>query len=133
MNDQSTSIETSTTSDERTLALVTHLSLLLHLVVPGLAVIAPIIIWRVKRDESVYVADHAVEATNFQISLVIYSVVFTLLGFVTCGIGFAVAGLVYVLGLVGMILAAIAANRGDFFRYPMTLRLVHDNALEAGE
>lgn len=115
-----------TTPDERNLAVLTHLSTLLHLLLPFVAVLAPIIIWQSKRTESVFVADHAVETVNFQITLAVYGLAFLLLGFVTCGIGFAISGLVYLLGLVGMILAVLAANKGDYYRYPMTLRLVTD-------
>jgi uncharacterized Tic20 family protein len=32
---------------------------------------------------------------------------------------------VWVLGLVGMIMAAIAANKGQYFRYPATIRFLH--------
>lgn len=120
-----------TTPDERTLALVTHLSLLIHLVLPVVAILAPIIIWQSKRNESAFSADHALEAVNFHISLMLYTLAFTLLGFVTCGVGFVVAGLVYILGLVGMILAVLASNRGDYYRYPMTLRLVHEKPAAA--
>ncbi len=109
--------------DARTLALLAHLSALLHLVVPGVAIAAPIILYMVKKDESPFVADHAKEAIHFQISLFIYTVAFIALGFLTCGVGFALSGLVTVLGLIGLILGALAANRGEYFRYPMTLRM----------
>lgn len=109
--------------DARTLALVAHLSALLHLVVPGVAIAAPIILYLVKKDESPFVADHAKESIHFQISLFLYTVAFVALGFLTCGLAWVLSGLVTVLGLVGLILGAVAANRGEYFRYPMTLRL----------
>ena len=47
-----------------------------------------------------------------------------------CGVGMVVTVpaallLPYVLGIVGMIQAARAAHRGEYYRYPMSLRLVH--------
>ncbi|RMH25124.1 MAG: DUF4870 domain-containing protein [Planctomycetota bacterium] len=65
--------------------------------------------------------------------MIIYSVALPLIagiiGALTCGIGFilmvpAVAG-PYILGLIGMIMAAMAANRAEFYRYPMTFRFIH--------
>lgn len=110
------------TADERTYALFTHLTLLALHFIP-VPVVAPLIMWQIKKDQSPFLDDHGKEAVNFQISLVLYA----LLGLPLiplCGTGFAVWAVVYVLGLVGMILGAIAANRGQYYRYPATLRLV---------
>lgn len=108
-------------SSERTYAMLTHLSLLgWHF---GLIVIPALVMWLVKRDESPFLDDHGKEALNFQISLLIYGV----LGLVltpACGIGVAVWAAAYVLGLVGMIMGAVAANKGEYFRYPACIRLV---------
>jgi uncharacterized Tic20 family protein len=117
-----------TTSDERSYALFLHLSLLGHIVLSIIAIAVPIIMWASKKDESPFLDDHGREAINFQITLIIYSFLFVILaipiGFLTCGVGFVVAFFPYVLGLVGMIKAATAANRGEFYRYPMTIRFI---------
>ncbi|MEM1184503.1 MAG: DUF4870 domain-containing protein [Planctomycetota bacterium] len=115
-----------TAPEERTLVILTHLSLLLHLIVPVFAVLAPIIVWRSKRESSVFVADHAVEALNFQITLTIYTLAVVVLSVVTCGVGVMLSWVPYALGLIGMILAVIASNEGRYFRYPMSLRLIAD-------
>lgn len=113
---------------ERTFAMMIHLSLLAHLVLSVIAIIIPIIMWVTKKDESPFVDDHGREAINFQITLVIYSVLFALLaipiGILTCGVGFVLAFVPYVLGLVGMIQASIASSKGEFYRYPMTMRFL---------
>lgn len=115
-------------ADERSYALWMHLALLAHLVLSLIAIIIPIIMWQVKKDESPFLDDHGREAVNFQISLVIWSIGFTLasipVGLLTCGVGFVIALVPYVLGIVGMIQASTAANRGEFYRYPMTMRFV---------
>lgn len=111
---------------ERTYACMIHLSLLAHLVLSVIAVAVPVIMWVVKKDESPFVDDHGREAVNFQISLVIYMILTIPIGIITCGLGFFVVPLgVYILGLVGMIQAAMAANKGEFYRYPMTFRFLH--------
>ncbi|MCA9304057.1 MAG: DUF4870 domain-containing protein [Phycisphaerales bacterium] len=121
------------TSDERTYAMFIHLSLLGHIVLTVIAIAIPIIMWAVKKSESPFLDDHGREAINFQISLLIWSLVLpviaAIVGFLTCGVGFVLlvpaALLPYILGLVGMIQASIAANRGEFYRYPMTMRFLH--------
>lgn len=120
------------TSDERTYAMFIHLSLLGHIVLTFVAIAIPIIMWAVKKAESPFLDDHGREAINFQISLFIWSILLPILaaiiGVLTCGVGLILlipaALLPYILGLVGMIQAAIAANRGEFYRYPMTFRFL---------
>lgn len=112
------------TDDEKTWAMLAHLSLLAHLVLPGVAIIAPIVIYAVKRDGSPYVEDHAREALNFQITLILYHLIAIPLAIITCGIGGLLVVVAYVLGLIGMVMATLAANRCEFYRYPMTFRLV---------
>lgn len=108
------------TSSERTYAVLMHLSLLAaHVLVPILPLA---IMWIIKRKESPFIDDHGREAMNFQISLLIYFVAGTLLTVV--GIGVLIMLATWALGIVGMILAAVAANRGEFYRYPATLRLI---------
>lgn len=128
VNEQGRAFDPDATSDERSYALFLHLSLLGHLVLTLLVIIVPIVMWISKKDESPFIDDHGREAINFQISLLIYSILFTILaipiGFLTCGIGFVLAFFPYILGLVGMIQASMAANRGEFYRYPMNMRFL---------
>lgn len=113
------------TDDERTWAMLAHLSVLAHLIAPVVALAAPLVIWLVKREQSAYLDDHARESLNFHITLVLYSVLAIPLAIITCGIGGLLLLLVYPLGLIGMIMASIAANRGEFYRYPMTFRFIN--------
>ncbi len=128
VNEQGRAFDPDATSDERSYALFLHLSLLGHLVLTLLIIIVPIVMWISKKDDSPFIDDHGREAINFQISLLIYSILFTVLaipiGFLTCGVGFILAFFPYILGLVGMIQASMAANRGEFYRYPMNMRFL---------
>ena len=123
-----------TAPDERTYAMLLHLSLLAHMLLPYIAIIAPLIMWNMKKKESGYIDDHGREAMNFQISLLIYSILLPIIaipiGLLLLGIGVLVtvplaAFFPYVLGLVGLIMAAMASNRGEMYRYPMTIRFLH--------
>jgi uncharacterized Tic20 family protein len=109
---------------ERTYAMFTHLSLLtFHVMLP---VIPALVLWLVKRERSPFVDDHGREAVNYQISLVLYALlVVPIVALMTCGIGAVLVIPVYVLAVVGMIKAAIAANKGEYFRYPACIRFLH--------
>jgi len=106
---------------ERTYALAMHLSLLaIHVI--GLPIVIPVILWLIRRHDSPFLDDHGKEAVNFQISLVLYAIAFGALSL--CGVGIPFLIGVYVLGIVGCIMGAVAAHKGEFFRYPMCLRLL---------
>ena len=129
INEHGRAYDPDSTPDERSFAVFMHLVLLAHLVLPWFAIAAPIIMWQIKKDDSPFLDDHGREAVNFQITILIYSVLLPILsiplGFLTCGVGFALAIVPYILGIVGMIQASKAANRGEFYRYPMTMRFLH--------
>ncbi len=104
-----------TDPEERTAAVIAHLSGLF-------TILGPILVYFLKRDESVYIEDQAAEALNFHITMSIAAVVFAILSVVVIGIPFLLATIV--MAFVMPIRAAFAANRGERYRYPFTLRLV---------
>jgi uncharacterized Tic20 family protein len=106
------------TSDERTLAILSHILTIVF----GLGIIAPLVIYLIKKDESAFVAENAKESMNFQITLFIC---FLISGILTViGIGII---LIWVLGIVAVVLIIIAAVRvseNKIYRYPFNLRLI---------
>jgi len=101
------------TQDEKTMALLSHV---LTLVAPFLA---PLIIYLLKKDESAFVAAHAKESLNFQITVLI--VVF---GLMITIIGLFLIWIVGLAALVFVIIATIRASEGKLYRYPFSLRLI---------
>lgn len=108
--------------DDKTIAVLTHLSGIIHLV------IMPLIVWILKKDTSPYLNDQAKEALNFHISVLIYQAAYSALAFVTIcihqGMAFVLVPVLYAFQFVLAIVAAIAANKGEYYRYPMCLRFV---------
>jgi uncharacterized Tic20 family protein len=104
------------TSDEKTMALLSHVLTL----VAGF--VAPLVIFLVKKDESPFVRKHAVEALNFQISMSIYALASIPLMIVL--VGFFTLMAIGVLAVVLSIVATVKASEGSFFRYPITIRLI---------
>ena len=101
------------TSDEKTLAILSHI---LTLVAP---ILAPLIIYFIKKDESKYVAYHAKESLNFQITVMI--AVFVLL--ITI-IGILLLWIVGIAALVLVVIATIKASENKLYRYPFSIRLI---------
>ncbi len=105
-----------TESDERLWAMLGHLGGIV------LGFVAPLITWLVFRERSAFVDDQGKEALNFQITILIGYVVGTILLAVV--IGAILLFVVWVVSIVFAIMAGIAANRGERYRYPVTLRLI---------
>lgn len=109
---------------ERNWAVGMHLSLLSVHVVAFLWVVIPIILWLAKRKESAFLDDHGRETVNFHISLLIYAGLVAAVSIFTCGVGAVLAVPLYALGIIGMIMASVSAGKGQYYRYPMCLRLI---------
>lgn len=105
---------------ERTYAMFTHLT---AVVAAWLIPVVPaLIMWQIKKHESSFIDDHGREAVNFQLTLLVYMIAGMILTVVCIGLPMIVG--VYALGLVGMILAAVRAHAGQFYRYPMCIRFI---------
>jgi uncharacterized Tic20 family protein len=104
------------TSDEKTMALLSHILTLIG------GFVAPLIIYLVKKDESKFIEDHAKESLNFQITLCIAFIVSAILIIVLIGIF-----LIWILSIMALILVIIAtlrASEGKIYRYPFNIRLI---------
>ena len=86
--------------------------------------LGPLIVWLLKRAESPSVDAHGKESLNFHITIMIYAFWLGLLGFVSCGITWLLLIALAVFQIVCTILAAIKASNGEFYRYPLTIRMV---------
>lgn len=113
---------TEISQDEKNWALICHISALSGFLIPFGNIIAPLVIWQMKKNELPFVDDQGKEALNFQISMTIYMIVSAFLILIAIGIL-----LIIIVGLVSLILtviAAINASNGTAYRYPLTIRLV---------
>ncbi|MEG3157390.1 DUF4870 domain-containing protein [Lysobacter zhanggongensis] len=120
-------------AEERQWAMFAHLSALVGGLLTSAAggwgtFIGPLVIWLVKKDTMPFVNDQGKEALNFNITVAIICLALVLLSIVTLGIGLIIAipawVIVGIAWLVLTILAAVKANEGVAYRYPLTLRLI---------
>lgn len=102
-----------------------HLSGLLCIPPFGLAlahIIAPLVIWLIKRADSPVIDATGKEVLNFQISFTIYFAIAGALCWLL--IGFLILPVFFVIWLACIIIAAIKTSNGGFYLYPMTIRFL---------
>lgn len=105
------------TADEKNIAVLTHLAGTIFSIFPSL------IVWLLKKDDSAYIGEQARDALNFQITVLIAYAISSVLIIIL--IGFLAMGIVWLGNIVLCILAAVAASKGEHYRYPLTLRLIN--------
>jgi uncharacterized Tic20 family protein len=111
------------TKDAKMWAMFCHLAGLARFApIPFAGIIAPLIVWQIKKDEHPFVDYNGKEAVNFQISVAIYLVAAILLCFVV--IGFFMVPAVVVFNIVFLIIAAVKANNGEHYEYPLSIRFI---------
>ena len=111
------------TEDERMWGLIAHLSGLLASLLGGLSFLGPLIVWLVKKDQSPFVADQAKEALNFQIAVFI-ALLISGIATLAC-VGFILLPVVIIGSIVYAVIGAMEANKGVYYRYPYTFRLIN--------
>lgn len=99
-----------------------HLSGLAGFLIPFANIIAPIVIWQMKKDAMPFAAQEAKESLNFQLSMVIYLIVASLLIIIL--IGFLLLPALIIAEVIFVIIAGIGAGEGKPYRYPCTIRFI---------
>ncbi|MBQ4822414.1 DUF4870 domain-containing protein [Aquimarina sp. MMG016] len=147
------------TNNHKTIATFMHLGIFSRYIIPFGNYIVPILLWTVNKDKSDFIDRHGKEAINFQLSILLYTVILGMFsvpffifnvfgdasfydivnfndlhinlsnpgGFRTL-IGASFIGIIALVGffleLVFIITAAIKANKGEEYRYPLTIRFI---------
>ena len=104
------------TADEKTFAILSHILTIVS------SFIAPLVIYLLKKDESPYVAEHAKESLNFQITMAILYIISFILIIVL--VGFLLIWLLSIANLILVIVATIKASENKMYRYPVNFRLI---------
>ena len=109
--------------EERTWAMACHLSAVSGFFTGGLgAIIGPLVIWLIKKEDMPFVDEQGKEALNFQITMLLAGLVSVFLMLVV--IGFLLIVVVILLDLIFTLIAAVRANDGVHYRYPISIRLI---------
>ena len=104
-------------------AMICHIIALVGLLGNGIGfLVGPLLVWLVKREDHPFIDQQGKEAVNFQITAFIALFASALLTLLVVGFG-----LLLIVGLamtIFPILAAIKANRGEDYRYPISIRFI---------
>ncbi|MHC5012512.1 MAG: DUF4870 domain-containing protein [Planctomycetota bacterium] len=110
-----------------------HLSLLAGYVVPLAGLVAPIVIWQVKKTDLPGLDVHGKNAVNWLLSVLVYAVAIVAIALMAALVtdmpllGLAAIPLGIALGLCAVIfpiVAAIKASNGEVWRYPLAIAFV---------
>jgi uncharacterized Tic20 family protein len=129
----------STKNDNNTAFLI-HLSAFFGYVIPFGAIVGPLVIWEINKEKSEFVNENGKEAINFNLSYLLYTFLLglsvvpfiirtvmsefhhlDLFGIITAG---SLIGLIAIVKFVLIILAAVSANQGEVYHYPLTIKFI---------
>lgn len=102
--------------DEKLWATLTHIGGILF------AWIAPLIAYLVLKDRGPFIRQHTAAALNFQLTMLIAYIVGAILSLVL--IGYLLIFAAWALTIIFGIMAAIAANSGQYYKYPVSITFV---------
>ena len=96
--------------------------MLCHLLGIFTSFVGPLIVWMIKKDEDKFIDEQGKEALNWQITFIIAWAVGVVSIFIC--IGAILLPIIWVCNLVFCIMGAVKANKGEHYRYPVSIRLV---------
>lgn len=120
------------TQTDKNYSTLTHLSGFVGWVFPFGNIIAPLLLWSAKKNDSSYIDAHGKAAVNFQLSILFYCILLAVLlipiTIFTLGLGLVAILLAIIpaliLKIVLIINASLKATNGEFYQYPFTIEFV---------
>lgn len=111
-------------AEERLWGMLAHLLALASCVLAGLSFVGPLVVYVLKHRESKFIAHHGREALNFHLSLLVYMVTAIALTWLISDYLAILAVGVVVFGVAFTARNAWQARRGEWVRYPLSLRFL---------
>jgi uncharacterized Tic20 family protein len=99
-----------------------HLSLFFGHLIPLGGIVSPVVIWQTKKAEIPELDEHGKNAVNWVLSFLLYAALSAVLCFAF--IGFVLLPIVLAMNVVFPIVAAVRANEGRAWRYPLAIRFL---------
>jgi len=120
---------TPATGDEKTLAVVAHLSPIIAMVLSAgwLGILGPLIVWLLFRDRGGLVRNAAATSFNFNITIWVANVIgwICIFTIILIPVGLVLIFIPGLLQLIFSILGALRASRGEQFKYPFQVPILH--------
>ena len=108
---------------DRSLIVLTHLSQLITLVIGFGSLIVPLIIWATNKEKVYQLDEHGKKIINFQISLLIYSIICIPL-ILLLGLGLLGLIVIGIIAIIFPVVNAIKASHGETPQYPLSLNFI---------
>jgi len=99
-----------------------HLSAYAGFIVPFGGILGPMICWLSRKDESTWINENGKNSLNFQLSVLLYTILLIPLCFII--IGLPILGALWILKVICIAIASIKASRGEEFRYPLSIPFI---------
>lgn len=99
-----------------------HFSQLLGYMIPIIGLIAPIIIWQIKKSDYTVLDAHGKNVVNWIISELLYAAICLPLTLIFIGVPLLI--ILSFFSVIFPIIGGIKANNGVVWRYPLTLRFI---------
>ncbi len=115
-------VDYAVSSDDRTWAIIAHASAFIGLVIPLGNIIAPLIVWAIKKDESKFVDENGKQAVNFQITWTVLLAIAALSVLVL--VGLVLLPLLALAWFALIVIAIIRASNDQVYDYPLTIDLI---------
>ena len=109
-------------AETRQWAMFVHLSLFAAYVIPLAGLVAPIVIWQIKKEQLPGIDVHGKIVVNWIISAIIYAFVSLLLCLVIIGFPMLIA--LGICSIVFPIVGGIKANNGEVWNYPISINFL---------
>ncbi len=110
------------TQSERDWAMFCHLSSFAAYFFPLGGIVGPLICWVSRKDESEWVNRNGKASLNFQLSVLLYTVLIIPLIFLLVGIPLLIALLIF--EVICVVIASIRAAKGEAYRYPLSIPFI---------
>lgn len=108
--------------ETRRWAAATHIAAVAGYLIPFGNIIGPLLVWQLKKEDGKLIDDQGKESVNFQITVSIAMLISAALTLIL--IGFLLIFIVGLGALIFVVIAAIKANDGEAYRYPLTFRFI---------
>ena len=109
--------------EARKWAMICHIIALTGALANGIGyLLGPLIVWLIKKEDDPFIDEQGKEAINFQITMFI--ALFMSAFLILIGIGVFLLIAIGILMTVFPIIAAVKANDGEHYRYPLSYRFI---------
>lgn len=115
--------------DDKTLAVIAHLSAIIALVITAgwLSWVGPLLVWLIWRERSGLVRTAAATSFNFNVTIWVAMVIgwICIITVILIPIGLLLLFVPGILQIVFSIMGAVRASRGEAYKYPLQIPILH--------